>query len=133
MPRPSTDPPLRRKDTYTDFLVEQFAPLGGISVRSMFGGKTLYCDGVVFALVADSVLYLKADEINRPMFDAQALPAFRPFPDQTAVMQYYRAPAEMFDDPEEIRRWAGGAVEAGRRAQARKKPRGAKSARATRK
>lgn len=37
---------------YIEFLKEWLAPLGEISARAMFGGHCLYCDGVVFALVA---------------------------------------------------------------------------------
>ena len=40
--------------------------LGRVVVRRMFGVHGVYCDGVMFALIADDVLYLKADERNRP-------------------------------------------------------------------
>lgn len=105
---------------FLEFAREQLSVLGVITARSMFGGHCLYCDGVVFALIADDTLYLKADDQNRPDFEAAGLPPFRPFDDKPTVMQYYLAPAEMFEDPEELRRWAGGAVEAGRRARQRK-------------
>lgn len=107
--------------SYLDFALEQLAPLGTITSRSMFGGYCLYCDGVVFAIIARDTLYLKADDGNRPEFEQRDLPPFRPFEDKPAVMQYYLAPAESFEDPEALLHWAGSAVEAGQRAQARKK------------
>ena len=111
------------RNSYVEFLLEQFAPLGEISSRAMFGGHCLYCDGVVFALVANNALFLKADDTNREAFTARGSKAFRPFEDQDASMSYYEAPPEIFEDSDAMREWCGGSVEAGRRAQAKKKPR----------
>jgi DNA transformation protein len=110
-----------KPNPYLDFLLEQLEPLGDITARAMFGGHGLYCDGVFFALVASGSLYLKADDVNRPHFETHGLKPFRPFEDKAGVMQYYEAPAEMFEDPEALRQWAGGAIAAGLRAQAKKK------------
>jgi len=112
------------QEPYVSFVVEQLAPLGRITSRAMFGGHVLYCDGIVFALIAANTLYLKADEINRPQFEAAGLEAFRPYENLDAVMQYYLAPAELFESIEGIEDWARGAVEAGRRAAAKKKLKG---------
>jgi DNA transformation protein len=109
------------RNPYLEFLLEQMASLGEISARAMMGGYCLYCDGTVFALVARNALYLKADDGNRPAFEARGLKAFRPFEDQSATMSYYEAPPEIFEDPDAMREWCGGSVEAGRRAQAKKK------------
>ncbi len=110
---------MAKSNPYLDFLVEQFAPLGEIHSRAMFGGHCLYCNGIVFALVADQAVFLKVDAVNRPAFEALGLSPFRPFPDQDAVMQYYPAPAETFETLDGLREWAGGAIAAGQRA---KKP-----------
>ena len=53
---------------------------------------------------------------------ARGLRAFQPFPDQPGTMKYFQAPPEIFEDPEAMRSWAGGAVAVGRRA-AKKKSR----------
>ncbi len=111
-----------RKDAYAGFVLEQLAPLGEITCRSMFGGYAIYCDGTVFALIANNVLYLKVDDGNRPMFEVRGLGPFRPFEDKGGMMSYYEAPAEVFEDAAAMRHWAGAALEAGRRAQAKKKP-----------
>ena len=110
------------KKEYLDFVVEWLSPLGEITSRSMMGGYILYCGGVVFALLADSTLYLKADDTTRPRFAALGLKPFQPFPDQPGTMGYYPPPAEFFEDPEVMADWSGAAVEAGRRAQAKRKP-----------
>ncbi len=114
-----------RSNAYLEFLAEQMAPLGEISWRSMFGGYCMYCDGVVFALVARNAGFLKADDENRAGFEARGLQAFRPF-EGTESMSYYEAPPEIFEDQDAMKLWCGGSVEAGRRAQSKKKKKVAK-------
>lgn len=109
------------RNPFLEFVQEQFSPLGEISSRAMFGGYCLYCNGIVFALVANNQVYLKADQINRPQFEARRLPPFRPFEDQNTVMSYYQAPPEIYEDSDAMRQWCGGAAEAGKRAQIKKK------------
>jgi DNA transformation protein len=108
-------------DRYVEFLIEQFSPLGNIASRYMFGGYCLYCDGVVFGLVANSELYLKADDSTIPQFTSRGLKAFQPFDDPAQTMKYYQAPPEIFEDPAARDQWVGGAISCGRRSQ--KKPR----------
>jgi DNA transformation protein len=110
-----------KADRFVEFTIEQLAPLGAITARAMMGGWCLYCDGVVFALIASGVLYLKGDAVNIPQFKARGLRPFQPFPDKESMMKYFQAPPEIFEDPEAMRTWVGGAVEAGRRAKGKKK------------
>lgn len=109
-----------------EFLAEQLSCLGTITIRAMMGGHTVYSSGVPFALVARNALFLKADAHNRPTFEARGLKPFQPFPDQPGVMSYYEVPPEMLEDREALAQWAGGALEAGRRAQTKKKPKASK-------
>lgn len=104
------------KDRFVEFCIERFAPLGRIDSKYMFGGWCLYCDGAVFALIAEGAVYLKGDKENIPAFEARGLPAFRPFPDKPGVMKYFQAPPEIFEDDAALREWGGGAVAAGKRA-----------------
>ena len=103
------------RDRYVDFVIEELASLGTITSRFMFGGWCLYCDGIVFAVVADGVLFLKGDSENIPKFEALGLKAFRPFPGRDDVLKYFQAPAEVFEDREAMQEWCGGAIAAGRR------------------
>jgi DNA transformation protein len=90
----------------------------------MFGGHCLYCDGVVFALIADEALYLKVDDVNRPAFEAIGAQPFHPFENQAVTMGYYAAPADLFESDDGLERWGRAAVEAGRRAQKKRTSRG---------
>jgi DNA transformation protein len=114
---------LKNQGGYVEFVLEQLSPIGEITARRMFGGHCLYCDGIVFALIGSNVLYLKADDVNRPDFEKLGLKPFQPFEDRSGVMSYYTAPPEIFEDSDSMKRWIGSAVDAGRRAQAKKKPR----------
>ena len=87
----------------------------------MFGGHCLYCDGTVFALIARNTLYLKADSVNQPEFEDRALEPFNPFDRPKGVMRYFTAPPEIFEDPDAVKHWAGGAIEAGRRSKKTKR------------
>ena len=106
---------------YLEFVLDWLAPLGEIASRRMMGGCVLYCDGVVFALIAGNMLYLKADDATRPRHEALRLEPFRPFPDRPGVMQYYMPPAEFFEDAGVMADWGRAAVEVGRRAKAKPK------------
>jgi DNA transformation protein len=108
---------------YLDFLLEWLSPLGEITARPMFSGHCLYCDGIVFALVARNTFFLKVDDQTRPRFEALGLKAFQPFEDRPGVMQYFQPPPEFFENADVMSDWAGAAVETGRRARVRKKPR----------
>ena len=55
-------------ETYADFLREQLAPLGHVSLRRMFGKTGVFCDGVMFAMVTDNTLYFRVDDHNRETF-----------------------------------------------------------------
>ncbi len=103
------------KDKFVDYCIDLFAPLGRIDSRYMFGGWCLYCNGTVFALIADGAIYLKGDAQNIPQFEARGCKPFQPFPDKPGTMKYFQAPPEIFEDPDACQRWATGAINAGSR------------------
>src|SRR5438876_144371 len=87
----------------------------GVRARSMFGGVGIYADDTFFALIASDVLYFKVDDTNRPDFEARGAGPFLPFGDEREVMQYYAVDADILEDVEVLREWAGKAIEAARR------------------
>ncbi|PWC63950.1 TfoX/Sxy family protein [Azospirillum sp. TSH58] len=104
------------------FLCESLTPLGDITARRMFGGYAVYCDGVVFALVAHDILYFKADDGNRPDYEALGLRPFKPFDDKPTVLPYFPPPDSALDDPDELLLWARPALAAAIRTAAIRKP-----------
>ncbi|MGR4068581.1 TfoX/Sxy family protein [Halomonas sp. LR3S48] len=107
---------------YTDYLQDVFARFGPVSARRMFGGHGLYHQGLMFALVADDTLYLKADDGNVGDFEREGLEPFLYHKAGREVrMSYYRAPEAIFEDQELAAEWAGGAFAAALRAKAGKR------------
>src|SRR5258708_16571419 len=57
-------------DSFAEFLREQLAPLGRVTMRRMFGKTGVFCDGLMFGMGTDNMLYLRVDDHNRPAFKA---------------------------------------------------------------
>lgn len=94
---------------YLDYIVDLLSAVGPVAAKRMFGGAGLYLRGLFFGLVADDVLYFKVDDSNRQDYrDAGSRP-FKPF--DTYEMGYYEVPADVLEDEEKLREWAGKAVQ----------------------
>lgn len=91
---------------YLEYVGEQLSPLGDVLCRKMFGGAGVFLDGKVFGVVADDVLYLKADASNRQDYANLGMEQFRPFPHKDMLMPYFRVPDSVLEDREELCRWA---------------------------
>jgi DNA transformation protein len=97
----------------TDHLLDLFARMGEIQVRRMFGGYGVFRDGLMFALVSDEALYLKADPETRRFFEERGLPQFTYEKKGKRIgMSYFLAPDEIFDDPREAAVWGERAIQA---------------------
>lgn len=93
-------------DEYLTYVLEQLQGVGPVQAKRMFGGAGIYSQRVMFALVADDVLYLKTDETNRAEFEEAGAEPFQPFPDKPMVMPYYEVPADVLEDREHLGAWA---------------------------
>lgn len=111
-------------------LVREFlAPLGHIAVKKMFGGASIYCDGTLFALADDDVLYLKADDASKARYESEGLKPFTYDGKSGPVsMSYWRAPERLYDEPDDMLDWAREAISVANKAKmsARPKKSGAK-------
>jgi DNA transformation protein len=92
---------------FLEFVKEQMAGFGPVSLRRMFGGAGVFREGLMFALIADEVLYFKADQATEGHFKAEGL---SPFTYETkrnprTVMSYWRAPERCLDDPDDMTDW----------------------------
>ncbi len=101
-------------DALIEVLREALDALGGIQVRRMFGGHGLFQDGLMFALISDDVLYLKADATTQPDFEAEGMLPFtyERRDGKTTVMSYWRAPERLLDETDELQEWASRAISA---------------------
>jgi len=106
---------------FIELLKDCMHGLGPVSVRRMFGGAGIYADGVMFGLIADDTLYLKADDATKRDFEAEGLgPFLYEGGGRTIAMSYWRIPERLLDDPDEMVDWARTALEVARRAAAAK-------------
>jgi DNA transformation protein and related proteins len=99
-------------------IIDLFAAFGPVVLRRMFGGGGIYADGLMFAIVTDGVIYLKADTQTIPAFEKEGL---RPFTyaakgRKQVSLSYWRMPDRLYDDADELARWAREAVMAAQRA-----------------
>jgi DNA transformation protein and related proteins len=109
-------------ETYADFLREQLAPLGRLSMRRMFGKTGVFCDGVMFAMVTDNTLYFRVDEQNREIFkEAESSPPLNYAKGGAMIdLSFWRVPERLFDEPDELITWARAALAAAHRVAAKR-------------
>jgi DNA transformation protein and related proteins len=117
-----------------EFIRELFAPFRPVTVKRMFGGAGIWCDGLMFALIFDGAIYLKVDEASIPDFEREGSRAFVYSRAKSkgrvgrASLSYWRLPERLYDDPDELAVWAARAFaiaerkKFARRAPNRRKP-----------
>jgi DNA transformation protein len=109
-------------DSFAEFLREQLAPLGRVSMRRMFGKTGVFCDGLMFAMVTDDTLYFRVDDHNRAAFgEAAAFPPLNYAKGGRIIdLAFWRAPERLWDEPDELVAWARTALAAARRIAAKR-------------
>ncbi|MBS29438.1 MAG: hypothetical protein CL566_11060 [Alphaproteobacteria bacterium] len=105
-----------------DMLAAVGAPFdSGTHLRRMCGGQGIFCDGVMFALIADDMLYMKVDaETKQDFLDAGGLPFTYERSGKPREMSYVSLPDDANEDVDALRPWAHKALAVTNRAQARK-------------
>ena len=100
-----------------DHLRDLFVGFGPVTVRRMFGGAGVYANRTMFALVADDVIYFKTDDRTRGAFEEEGLAPFSYSAggERRVLISYWRMPDRLYDDPEELARWASAALAAAER------------------
>jgi DNA transformation protein len=109
-------------NSFAEFLIEQLAPLGRITMRRMFGKTGVFCDGLMLGMVTDNTLYFRVDDGNREVFNEAASCAPLNYEKQGAVidLSFWRAPERLFDEPDELVSWGRAALAAAHRVAAKR-------------
>ena len=110
---------------FGEWVREHFAALGPLEIKRMFGGASVYAHGLIFALLDEGVVWLKADDVNAPLL-AQAGSRQFTYPTRdgaTMAMAYWSLPERAVDDPDEAVAWARQSIDAALRKAANRKPR----------
>jgi DNA transformation protein and related proteins len=134
---------MRVKSELASYVEEQLAFLGRISTKSIFGGIGIFVDERLLGIVMEDKLYLHTDANNLQVYQQRGMPQFKPYPNAfDLTTDHHRVPAEIVDDPAQLKRWGEEALAAAIEAakvkqlagiersrhmkQARKKPKGEK-------
>ena len=83
---------------FKEFLIEQMAGFGPVTVRAMFGGAGVYAECLMFGLLAEEAIYLKADVALKAELAREGCgpfiwtPANGPRAGEKVEMGYWRLP-----------------------------------------
>ena len=96
-----------KEKEFVSYVVDLMQSVGPVHAKGMFGGYGIYLDGLMFGLIADSVLYLKADKETEKEFRDRGLEVFTYSKKGKEIkMSYYQAPEGALEDAEEMNSWA---------------------------
>jgi DNA transformation protein and related proteins len=92
---------------FVAYVVELMQSIGPVRAKGMFGGHGIFLEGLMFGLIADSILYLKVNKETENEFIARGLEAFTyNKKGKEFKMSYYQAPEEVLEDDDEMNSWA---------------------------
>jgi len=109
-------------DGFAEFLREQLAPLGRVTMRRMFGKTGVFCEGLMFGMVTTDTLYFRVDDHNQAIFkEAASVPPLNYEKKGRIIdLSFWRAPDRLLDEPEELVAWAQAALAAAHRIAAKR-------------
>ena len=96
-----------KQDEFVSYLLDMLQGFGEVRARAMFGGYGIYHNELIFAIVVDNILYIKADDKNQHLFIEKGLPRFSYLKKgKECFMSYYRVPDEALDNEDILHYWA---------------------------
>jgi DNA transformation protein len=109
---------------FAEFLREQLAPVGRVTMRRMFGKTGVFCNGLMFGMVTNDTLYVRVDDLNRAVFqEAESAPPLNyEKQGRTIDLAFWRVPERLLDEQDELITWARAALAAARRVAAKRPP-----------
>lgn len=116
-------------DSFHDYVRELFAGMGLVEIRRMFGGAGGFRDGLMFLLIADDTIHIKAnDDALKNELIAEGsgpfvwIPQNGPRKGEQIDLGYWRLPESALDDPDEAVAWGRKAFALAKAKAAAKKP-----------
>ncbi|MBS0385893.1 MAG: TfoX/Sxy family protein [Proteobacteria bacterium] len=126
-------------DSFHAFVKELFAGMGPVQIKRMFGGAGVYADGLMFGLLAEGAVHIKAnDEAMKAALRAEGsgpfvwIPQNGPRKGEQVDLGYWRLPEAALDDPDEAVKWGRKALALAKAKAAAKKPKAPRAKRAKR-
>ena len=110
-------------EEFKSYLEEVFEIVGSVTIRRMFGGLGIFRHGLMFGLVADGRVCLKADEQTVDDFISEGMEEWTyEGKGKPVTMGYWYMPERLLEDPDELNEWALKAFETAVRADMKKPP-----------
>ena len=106
---------------YATHIVDLLHAFGDCQARRMFGGFGIFHQGLMFGLIADGSLYLKADAESRECFVHELIRGSLK-KGKECQLSYYLARDELFEDDAACLGWARLAFDAALRNSANRNP-----------
>jgi DNA transformation protein len=99
---------------YRVYLAELLSPVGKFSTKRVFGLDGIMADGVLLGFVIDERIHFRTDEATVAAYrDGGGKPfTFAKANGEPVVTSYYSLPEHLYDEPDELARWARLAREA---------------------
>ena len=86
-----------------------FSEFGPIVLRRFFGGEGIYAGEIMIGMVFDDIVYFTTDAETRGAFLAEKCKPFtfeKRSTGETVETHWYAMPDRLYDEPEELARWA---------------------------
>jgi DNA transformation protein len=89
-----------------------FIAFGPVALRRFFGGEGIFAGDIMIGMVFSDVIYFKTNDETRKAFLAER---GKPFTfkkgGETVVTGWYAMPERLYDEPEELAKWARAALD----------------------
>jgi DNA transformation protein and related proteins len=106
-----------------EFIRELFSRFRPVMTKRMFGGSGIYADGLMFAIVFETTIYLRVDADCIADFEREgSKPFVYPFAKNHVGREstsFWLLPERLYDDPDELAVWAARALAIAERKKAR--------------
>ena len=99
------------ENSFHDYVKELFAGMGRVEIKRMFGGAGGYSGGLMFLLLADDTIHIKADDALKAELKQEGSgpfvwePQSGPRKGEKVDLGYWRLPDAALDDPDLAAEW----------------------------
>lgn len=91
---------------FVEYITDLLSSYGDITSRKMFGGYGLYCNKIIFAIIADDELYFKANsELAKEYESAGSLPFTYQKDEKRVALSYWYVPIEIIEEEDSLKSW----------------------------
>lgn len=94
------------KSEFVNYIIDLLSPYGYIKVRSMFGGHSVYRDGVIVGIIVEDELYFKVND--QSVYDYRSKGS-KPFTyearNKLITLSYWQVPLDIIEDKDLLGNW----------------------------